>query len=188
MVQFQDTNRVLAFVLEVVSRFLDKNNLLNQPRHVDNSQGSPHKRARRGDSYPSSMDSQRLRVASASNMQSQTPPRNLTNHLIAGNSPSTNEPLATFDDSGYFEWTDPSSGESFLVDSNTGNSFSGNHLSSCIYEDAKDSARDDAHKNAEPSFFDRRSLKPSVLSLELEAKKSNKIPEWLTKAMRVSNS
>ncbi|KAG8723536.1 DNA mismatch repair protein [Ceratobasidium sp. 395] len=132
------------------------------------------------------MDPQRLHVAaSVSNVQSQTPPpRNLTSHLFARNSPGTNEPLATFDDSGYFEWTDPSSGESFLVDSNTGNSFSGNHLSSCIYEGTKDSAKDDERKNAEPSFFDRRSLKPSLFSLELEAKKSNKIPEWLTKAMR----
>ncbi|KAG9128271.1 DNA mismatch repair protein [Ceratobasidium sp. 392] len=186
MVQFRDTNRVLAFVLEVISRFLDKNNLSVQSRHVESNLGSPRKRVRREGTQPSLTSSQRNHATpSASGMQAQAP------DLLATASPrvardllNTDKPQPTFDDSGYFEWTDPSSGDSFLVDSNTGNSFPRNRLPEHIQDSVYTSAEDNKFKNTETSSVDRRSLKPSHPELELLAEKSHIIPEWLTKAMQ----
>ncbi|KAG9088914.1 hypothetical protein FS749_001761, partial [Ceratobasidium sp. UAMH 11750] len=148
MVQFQDTNRVLAFVLEVVNRFLDRNNVFSaQPRPVVTSLGSPRKRVRHEGTRPSSKYTQRDHFAgNMPKMQEQASalhslPEIASSHFgYAG--PLVDEPT-TFDDSGYFEWTDPASGESFLVDSNTGNSFPRNRLPSHIPKDASASVDPD---------------------------------------------
>ncbi|KAG8714261.1 DNA mismatch repair protein [Ceratobasidium sp. 394] len=97
--------------------------------------------------------------------------------------PLVDEPT-TFDDSGYFEWTDPASGESFLVDSNTGNSFPRNRLPSHIPKDASASVDPDVGEDMVPPCFDRRSLRPSNLGSEPRAEEPHKIPGWLVKAMQ----
>ncbi|KAG9101361.1 DNA mismatch repair protein [Ceratobasidium sp. 370] len=189
MVQFQDTNRVLAFVLEVVNRFLDRNNLLStQPRPAETSLGSPRKRLRREDAQSSSRYSQQDHfVGSMPNVRERAlPPHKLPEtisshpaHIIA----SADGPPAILDDSGYFEWTDPSSGESFLVDSNSGNSFPRNRLPDHIRKGTPTSAGG-VGEDVETPCFDRRSLRTGSLGSESRAEKPHKIPEWLVKAMQ----
>ncbi|KAG8740279.1 DNA mismatch repair protein [Ceratobasidium sp. 414] len=182
MVQFQDTNRVLAFVLEVVNRFLDRNNIPStQSRPAQTNLGSPRKRTRREGAQSSSRYIQPDNFAgSMPNVQEQTLPLN--------EPPETTSPhpahINSGDDSGYFEWTDPSSGESFLVDSNTGNSFPRNRLPSHIRRDAFTSVDDSVCGDVETPCFERRSLRPGSLGFESRVDKSHKIPEWLVKAMQ----
>lgn len=182
-----------AFVLEVINRFLTRNGLDSRPEDQPPSSqrhpGSPRKRPRRDD-----LQSASRTTASSTTMPStrpQTPTPGKSSKHTHHDSLTMEELSLTQDDSGYFEWTDPSSGESFPVDSNTGNSFPSKRVTNHLHE-TPSASYDDSLRRADASYVDRRWLKSTNLlsssSRSAVGDTRTTVPEWLTKALQVSGT
>ncbi|KEP54327.1 putative DNA mismatch repair protein [Rhizoctonia solani 123E] len=183
MVRFQDTNRVLSFVLEVIHRFLSRNGFatatsrLTGTEAVQTEQSSrpSRKRVRRETIEPDSSDAQ-LALKASSNTQGLTKLSESYRDRRTGDDDTCIE----HGDSGYFEWADPSTGESFSIDSQTGNSLP-QHRSLDQTQTNRSEADNDSSELSSTSRLDRSWLKKNGPS----ASGSNEeVPTWLADALK----
>ncbi|CAE7079576.1 unnamed protein product [Rhizoctonia solani] len=194
MVQFQDTNRVLSFVLEVIHRFLSRNGYsAATPRltgtkieQVDQPSRVPRKRVRRENLELDSSDvAVTLKVPSNAQEFIRLGTRisgSCSNYQAGGD-----DACIQRDDSGYFEWIDPSTGESFSMDSRTGNSLPRTWSLNQTHTDGS-IANNDSLVLSPTSNLDRRWLKKGD-STALGASGSNvEIPAWLADALKRNNT
>lgn len=184
---------MVAFVLEVVNRFLVRNGLASASsshsrtgnHKASRPPGSPRKRIRRTNPEPVSSDALPSFIISNNLWDPNYPSEATSIHKDGVENVGAERDI---DDSGYFEWIDPSSGESFLVDSDTGNSFSRNQPPGYVQE-GKTSNHGNLFEPMQTSYLDRRWLKASAANSphgqNAEAKPAT--PTWLVNALKVRN-
>ncbi|GAB1519851.1 DNA mismatch repair protein [Rhizoctonia solani] len=123
-----DTSRVLSFILEVIHRFLSRNGFGTTVSEDEETEATHtkelrplRKRVRYENLEPGPSEAPATFILSESD-------RRLTCSDIEHLEPRSTHQIGAQDfptqhsDSGYFEWDDPSTGESFLINSQTGNS------------------------------------------------------------------
>ncbi|KAF8709529.1 MutL C terminal dimerization domain, partial [Rhizoctonia solani] len=123
-----DTSRVLSFILEVIHRFLSRNGFGTTVSEDEETEATHtkelrplRKRVRYENLEPGPGEAPATFILSESD-------RRLTCSDIEHLEPRSTHQIGAQDvptqhsDSGYFEWDDPSTGESFLINSQTGNS------------------------------------------------------------------
>lgn len=177
-----------AFVSEVVNRFLARNGFSSRPEAMSSGSqhhvGSPRKRARR------ELSQKTTPSTNTPSTRPQTPMPGKSSGPLHRDSPAAEELALIQDDSGYFEWVDPSSGESFLVDSNTGNSFPSNRIPNHLRPEKSATLNNDSLEDPKASYVDRRWLKSGTSrtanSRDALGDTRTTVPEWLTKALQVS--
>ncbi|QRW02057.1 DNA mismatch repair protein [Ceratobasidium sp. AG-Ba] len=163
MVRFQDVDRVLAFVLEAITRVLDKGKIsIEKLQPADATSGSPRKRTRKDSPGLNTRSSHQISTpantqkASAQVLPTFRPPIGHSFVPDVADDFIDDSVAHSSEQSAYFEWIDPSSGESFLVDWSTGNSFPSNQLPNYLCE-----GLDRDIRNPEGTTPGRRSLNPS---------------------------
>ncbi|KAL5636698.1 hypothetical protein ACGC1H_000607 [Rhizoctonia solani] len=187
MVRFQDTSRVLSFVLKVIHRFLSRNGFapgtsrLTGIEAVQTEQSSrpSRKRVRRETLEPDSNDAPPTLKAS-SNTQELTKLWESCGDRQTGDDDTCIE----HDDSGYFEWVDPSTGESFSIDSQTGNSLS-QHRSLNQTQTSRSTIDNYSSGLSSTSHLDRKWLKKDGSSA---SGPNVEVPTWLADALKRNNT
>ncbi|CAE6459862.1 unnamed protein product [Rhizoctonia solani] len=183
LLRCQDTNRVLSFVLEVIHRFLSRNGFATatsrptgtEAVQTEQSSRPSRKRVRRETIEPDSSDA-RLALKASSNTQGLTKLSESYRDRRTGDDDTCIE----HGDSGYFEWADPSTGESFSIDSQTGNSLP-QHRSLDQTQTNRSEADNDSSELSSTSRLDRSWLKKNSPS----ASGSNEeVPTWLADALK----
>jgi hypothetical protein len=187
---YQDVNRVLSFVLEVIHRFLSRNGfatVLPKPTEAEAAYieraRPPHKRVRydKLGSNSSNVQGALLNLETYRGLACSDAklPQSYSNHHIGAK-----DTLIQRDDSGYFGWAGPPTGESLSIDSQTGNSLPKHRILDQTQADRSTSI------NGSP----RGLPTPSLGHCSLERASSDALgahsvtaafPTWLAKVMKV---
>ncbi|KAH7343537.1 hypothetical protein B0J17DRAFT_642776 [Rhizoctonia solani] len=193
MIRFQDSNRVLSFVLEVIHRFLSRNGFSTtalgntgvEAIQAETPSGSSRKRVRReilesdlSDGLVAFMPPGSTRESIRSGSKFLEPHSDLQ---TGGDDTSIQH-----DDSRYFDWVDPSTGES-PIDSQTGNSLPKHRSLDQIRMD-RPAGDNGSSEFPSTSHVDRRWLKKDS-SNALDVSGTNAVvPTWLVDALKRNNT
>ncbi|CUA69383.1 DNA mismatch repair protein MLH3 [Rhizoctonia solani] len=191
----RDTSRVLSFVLEVIHRFLSRNGFASTPRRLTGIEAEPaeqpsrlhvpRKRVRREPFEPDLGDESLVPKTSRNTQE----PIFLGNELreSCSDRQTGHDKICIHDDSGYFEWVDPSTGESFSIDSQTGNSLP-KHRPLDQTQTGRSLANNDSSEVSSSFYLDRRWLSKDGSSALGASGSKTDVPTWLANALKVAAS